>query len=74
MMAVVVVVSRGSLEFTFGPKPQLKFGPSYRRGNNGVSRYPSYQKIFGLTENFDQNYRYFVAKMTLMQKLSLFLS
>ena len=32
-----------------------------RRGNNGVSMYPRYQKIFGLTENF-------VAKMTLMQK------
>ena len=31
-----------------------------RRGNNGVSRYPRYQKIFGLTENFDENYRYFV--------------
>ena len=24
-----------------------------RRGNNGVSWYPRYQKIFGLTENFD---------------------
>ena len=24
-----------------------------RRGNNGVSRYPRYQKIFELTENFD---------------------
>ena len=24
-----------------------------RRGNSGVSWYPRYQKIFGLTENFD---------------------
>ena len=24
-----------------------------RHGNNGVYRYPRYQKIFGLTENFD---------------------
>ena len=45
-----------------------------RRGNNGVSRYPRYQKIFGPTENVDKNYRYFVAKMTLMQKLPIFLS
>ena len=29
-----------------------------RPGNNGVSRYPSYQKSFGLTENFDWTYRY----------------
>ena len=51
------------------------FKPSLiRRGNNGVSWYPRYQQIFWLTENFDQNYRYFVAKMTLMQKLLLFLS
>ena len=27
--------------------------PISRRGNNGVSRYPRYQKVFGLTENFD---------------------
>ena len=27
-----------------------------RRANSGVSQYPSYQKIFELTENFCQNY------------------
>ena len=27
-------------------------GPMGRRANNGVSRYPSYQKIFQLAENF----------------------
>ena len=27
--------------------------PVPRPGNNGVSRYPSYQKIFWLTENFN---------------------
>ena len=26
---------------------------SARRGNNGASRYPRYQKTFGLTEKFD---------------------
>ena len=28
-----------------------------RPGNNGVSRYPSYQKIFQLAENFQNIYR-----------------
>ena len=44
----------------------------YRRVNNSVSRYPSYQKIFGLTENFEWNYRSFVAKMNFLKKLPLF--
>ena len=30
---------------------------SSRRANNGVSRYPSYQKIFQLAENFQNVYR-----------------
>ena len=46
--------------------------PLIRHANNGVSRYPSYQKIFGLTENFEWNYRTFVAKMIFLKKLPLF--
>ena len=44
----------------------------HRRANNGVSRYPSYQKIFGLTENLEWNYRTFVEKMDFVRKLPLF--
>ena len=46
--------------FTFLGPNGLFFG---RPGNNGVSRYPSYQKSFGLTENFDLTYRYDNTKM-----------
>jgi len=40
-----------------------------RRGNNGVSQYPRYQKIFWLTENFNRDYRYFVVDITLMAEI-----
>ena len=43
-----------------------------RRGNNGVSWYPRYQKIFWLKENFNWDYRYFVVNIALMEEMQLF--
>ena len=40
-----------------------------RRGNNGVSWYPRYQKIFWLT---DKDYRCFVVNIALMGEMQLF--
>ena len=37
--------------------------PTTRHGNDGVSQYPRYQKIFWLTVNFNQDYRHFVAEV-----------
>ena len=41
-------------------------------GNNGGSWDPSSQKIFGLIENFQLNYRFFVVKIKFWGKLQLF--
>ena len=46
--------------------------PGGRRGNNGVSRYPRYQKTFWLTENFNKDDRYFVVDIALMAEIQLF--
>ena len=43
-----------------------------RRGDNGVSRYPRYQKMFWLTENVNRDYRYFVVDIALMGEIQLF--
>ena len=42
-----------------------------RPANNGVSRYPSYQKIFWLTEDFNWDYRYFVKNNSLVGQIWL---
>ena len=46
--------------------------PTIRGGNNGGSWEPSSQKIFGLTENFQLNHRFFVVKIKFWGKLQLF--
>ena len=40
---------------------------------SGLDMHTSYQKVFGVTENFDLNYHYFVTEIESCRKLPFFL-